>query len=150
MPPPRTHHVAVAAYTFCGDRLLLLRRTYPPQTLAPPGGRLAEDEDPSTGLHRELFEETGLKVRVLGVAHVWFGSVDGEQPPLLCVNFIAEADDLKVTLSAEHSEHVWVTQQQIEEDLVETQTAAGHGYRASGIVQAFKLHDLLTTAGRTL
>jgi ADP-ribose pyrophosphatase YjhB (NUDIX family) len=134
---PRTHRVAVAAYVFRSDQMLLLRRAYPPQTFAPPGGRLEPDEAPTTGLQREIREETGLKVRVLGVASVWYGSIDGLQPPLLCVNFVAEADEGEVRLSEEHTEYRWVTRSQIEDGEIDTVTASGLGYRPEGILDAF-------------
>ena len=135
--PPRTHRVAVAAYVFHDDKMLLLRRAHSPQTFAPPGGRLTPEEDPIAGLHREIREETGLAVRVLGVAHVWYGSVDDVQPPLLCVNFVAESASADVRLSEEHTEFEWVTREQIKRGEVKMQTLAGYGYRLSGLLDGF-------------
>jgi ADP-ribose pyrophosphatase YjhB (NUDIX family) len=127
----------VAAYVFCEGKLLLLRRANPPHTLAPPGGRLEVNEDPLAGLHREIAEETGLTIQVLGLAHVWFGSVDGAQPPLLCLNFVAGSDRGDVRLSGEHSAFMWVTRERIERGNVVTLDAAGHGYQHRDIVSAF-------------
>jgi 8-oxo-dGTP diphosphatase len=135
---PRTHRVAVAAYVFRGDQMLLLRRAYPPQTFAPPGGRLEPDEEPAAGLLREIREETNLNVRVLGIASVWYGRIDGIQPPLMCINFVAEAEDGDVVLSSEHTEFRWVTRSQMENGDVETVTATGLGYRPEGILDAFE------------
>ncbi len=132
--------MAVAAYVFHREELLLLRRANPPHTLAPPGGRLDINEDPLVGLHREIMEETGLTIRVLGVAHVWFGSVDGVQAPLLCINYLAEADRLDVRLSEEHSEYMWVSREQIASGKVQTLTASGHGYQPRDIMHAFDLY----------
>ncbi|MDD5088408.1 MAG: NUDIX domain-containing protein, partial [bacterium] len=53
---PRTHRVAVGAYIFRGDRVLLVKRRNPPLTFAPPGGKLHVDEDPVAGLRREVRE----------------------------------------------------------------------------------------------
>jgi hypothetical protein len=83
---------------------------------------------------------------MLGVAHVWFGSVDGKQPPLLCINFVATTKQPNVSLSAEHSEYVWVTRKQLEQREVITQTAEGHGYRPEHILAAFDLLERLRNA----
>jgi 8-oxo-dGTP diphosphatase len=139
---PRTHRLAVAAYVFRGDQVLLLRRAHPPRAFAPPGGHLEPDEKPQTGLKREVREETGLEIEILGIANVWYGSIDGEQPPLLCINFIARAGDGRVALSDEHSEFRWVTRREIENGEVGTMTDTGLGYRPEGILDAFdKLAD---------
>ena len=121
-----------------------MRRAFPPHTLAPPGGRLEVNENPVAGLHREIMEETGLTVRVLGVANVWFGSIDGVQPELLCINFVAEAAEDSVQLSAEHSEFVWAMRQQIESGEIQTLSPEGHGYRPEHTLQAFRLYDVLS------
>ena len=133
----------MAAYIFHDEKLLLLRRANPPFTLAPPGGRLEGDEDPLVGLHREIHEETGLEAEVLGVAHVWFGSVDGVQPPLLCINYLAQSDKSNVRLSNEHSEYGWVTRLQLERGDVQTLTGDGNGYRPEHILAAFDLYETL-------
>lgn len=144
--PPRTHRVTVAAYIFHDNKLLLLRRANPPLTLAPSGGHLTPDEDPLAGLQREIREETGLSIRVLGVAHTWFGSIDGVQPPILGIDFIAEADDSRVVLCGEHSDHTWVSREQIESGEVKTLTREGHGYAPEYLLGAFRLYARLRTA----
>ncbi len=133
--------MAVAAYIFHDGRLLLLRRANPPHTLAPPGGRLEFSEDPLAGLYREIAEETGLTIRVLGVAHVWFGSVDGVQAPLLCINYLAEANQRDVRLSAEHSAVSWVSREQISSGEIQTLTASGYGYQPRDILSAFDCYS---------
>jgi 8-oxo-dGTP pyrophosphatase MutT (NUDIX family) len=101
------------------------------------------------GLRREIMEETGLEVSVLGIAHVWFGSVDGVQSPLLCINFVAESSIPDVRLSAEHAEFVWVTQQQISSGEILTLNAEGYGYQPKDILNAFKMHEILRRTGFT-
>ena len=56
---------AVVAAVTRGDRILLTRRARPPHanTWDLPGGFLEADETPEKGLHRELREELGLRIR---------------------------------------------------------------------------------------
>jgi 8-oxo-dGTP diphosphatase len=134
---PYTHRVAVGAYIFHHDRVLLLKRVNPPQTYAPPGGRLNPAEDPLAGLHREVAEETGLKIDIVGLAHIWFGSMDGEQPELLCINFLAECARDNVQLSNEHSHFLWASRDDIASGRVATLNESGHGYRPEDILESF-------------
>lgn len=56
---------AVVAAVTRGDRILLTRRARPPHanTWDLPGGFLEPDETPEQGLHRELREELGMRIR---------------------------------------------------------------------------------------
>ena len=134
---PLTHRVAVGAYVFHRDRVLLLKRVNSPQTYAPPGGRLNPDEDPLAGLQREVAEETGLEITVVGLAHVWFGSMDGKQPQLLCINYLAESATDIVQLSGEHSHFVWATRDDISTGRIATRNEHGYGYRPDDILESF-------------
>lgn len=141
---PLTHRVAVGAYIFCRNRVLLLKRVNPPHTFAAVGGRLRPGEDPLGGLHREIAEETNLTARVLTLAHYWFGSMDGLAPALLCMNFIAETADDAVRLSAEHSAFVWAKRAEIETGAVNTLDAGGFGYQPRDILAAFDAYEQWT------
>ena len=57
-------------------RVLLARRSIEPGTglWDIPGGFLGESEDPVAGLHRELLEETGLKIEPLDFLGIWVQS----------------------------------------------------------------------------
>ena len=61
-PEPR---VAVGAVVFNGDRVLLVRRDQPPShdLWAIPGGRVALGETLERAAEREIFEETGIRIR---------------------------------------------------------------------------------------
>lgn len=133
-----THRVAAAAYLFRKDRLLLLKRVAPPQTFAPPGGRLEVGEDPLHGVLREVFEETGLEPEVLGIAQTWFGEYASGVSPLLCINYIAVTNSGDPRLSDEHSESIWVTRDDLESGKVRTQDDSGHGYRTESFLDAFE------------
>jgi 8-oxo-dGTP diphosphatase len=140
-----THRVAAAAYIFHSGKLLLLHRVTPPKTLVPPGGRLFVNEDPVEGVKREVREETGLEIEIIGVAHTWFGRITNESEPLLAVNYIAHTNTHDVRLSDEHSEFVWVEREQIRSGEVTTTDDEGHGYRREDLLAAFDLHEKLTT-----
>jgi 8-oxo-dGTP diphosphatase len=136
---PLTHRVAVAAYIFHGDKLLLLKRTKPPFTFAPPGGHLEIEEDPLDGLQREVTEETELAIRVIGVAHIWYGAVADGFAPLLCINYLAESDTPDVRMNDEHSEFAWVTREEIASGGMKTLSLDHRGYQPSDLLLAFDL-----------
>jgi 8-oxo-dGTP diphosphatase len=133
-----THRVAVAAYVFRDDKLLLLRRANPPQTFAPPGGRLEVGEDPLAGLHREVAEESGLAIDIIAVAHTWFGRVTANDEPLLCINYLATSNSGAPRLSHEHTEWAWVTRADIESGAIRTLDTNGNGYRPQSLLDAFE------------
>jgi 8-oxo-dGTP diphosphatase len=143
-PAPFTHRVAVGAYIFHDGRVLLLKRRNSPFTFAPPGGRLSVEEDPVAGIQREVFEETGLRIRLIGLAHVWFGSMDGRMPELLCINYLAESEGSQVRLSEEHSGFVWASREEIASGAVVTLNEEGYGYKPQDILRSFDLHSRLT------
>jgi ADP-ribose pyrophosphatase YjhB (NUDIX family) len=137
---PLTHRVAAAAYIFRGDRLLLLKRNKPPFTFAPPGGHLNEGEDPISGLHREVQEETGLSIDVIGVAHMWFGVVADGYEPLLCINYLAVNQTGDVQINHEHTEFKWVSREDIESGATATLSLDHRGYQTKDILTAFDLY----------
>jgi 8-oxo-dGTP diphosphatase len=110
---PPTHAVAVTGYVLHQGRFLLLKRAHPPFIWAPPGGRLQPHENPEAGVIREVREETGLTVRVLGLVDYWFGELS-EYGPLLSLDFVAEPQQGEVVLSAEHTEALWASLEDLE------------------------------------
>ncbi len=137
-----THRVAVGVYVFDSEgRLLLLKRNNPPRVFAPPGGRLERDEDPRAGALREVREETGLEVEILGPAFVWFGQIIPGTPPVLSIDFVARAVSGEVNLSEEHSEFVWAEASQISGGQIITLDENGLGYNPDDIIRAFELYE---------
>lgn len=110
----RTHKVAVIGYVYQEGRFLLLKRRVAPQIWVPPGGRLQIDEAPATGLQREVREETGLEIRVLQPAHIWFGQWQAGAP-LLSIDFLVEIIGGTLRLSDEHSAYVWASAAELEQ-----------------------------------
>ena len=71
-----------------------------------PGGKVDQGENFIDALHREVAEETGLKMSIERMA----GAVEFEMPNFMVVNIIMEGR-LKsgdVRLSNEHEEYKWV------------------------------------------
>ena len=70
-PVQPTHpQLAVSAAIFRGDRILLVRRARSPAKgfYSLPGGRVEFGESLHTALHREVDEETALKIRIVDLA----------------------------------------------------------------------------------
>jgi 8-oxo-dGTP diphosphatase len=67
--PPRPQ-LAVSASIFRDDKVLLVRRARSPSkgVYSLPGGRVEFGESLHTALHREVDEETGLKIEIIGLA----------------------------------------------------------------------------------
>src|ERR1700724_2534571 len=68
--PPTRPQLAVSAAIFRDDRVLLVRRASSPAKgfYSLPGGRVEFGESLHTALHREVDEETALKIEIVGLA----------------------------------------------------------------------------------
>jgi ADP-ribose pyrophosphatase YjhB (NUDIX family) len=69
-PTPARPQLAVSATIFRDDKILLVRRARPPAKglYSLPGGRVEFGESLAAALHREVDEETGLKIEIAGLA----------------------------------------------------------------------------------
>ena len=67
---PSHPQLAVSAAIFRDDNILLVRRARSPGKgfYSLPGGRVEFGESLHTALHREVDEETGLKIEIIGLA----------------------------------------------------------------------------------
>lgn len=102
-----THRLAVSAFVIERHAFLLLKRDRAPYLWAPPAGRLEPDEHPDHGILREVREETGLTVRLLGPFDIWHG--DFGRGLYVSIDYLATADSRQVTLSDEHVDFRWAT-----------------------------------------
>jgi ADP-ribose pyrophosphatase YjhB (NUDIX family) len=68
--PPSHPQLAVSAAIFRDDKILLVRRARPPAKgfYSLPGGRVEFGETLHAALHREVAEETALKIEIIGLA----------------------------------------------------------------------------------
>jgi 8-oxo-dGTP pyrophosphatase MutT (NUDIX family) len=120
---PSTQYLA-AAFAFVFDekqRLLLLsehkdRRKYMWDL---PGGTLTDEEGPIDGLRREVYEETGLQLRLLSPLCwlKWDRHESGR--PILVAFYVAETSTDEVSLSEEHSGFRWVSMKEFEWEKLE-------------------------------
>jgi len=81
---------AVGVVCLRGDTVLLIRRGTPPREgeWSLPGGRIEPGEPVRDAAQRELWEETGIRARILGLIDV----VDGLFPPAfhyVLIDFVA-------------------------------------------------------------
>ncbi len=86
---------------------LPINKKYTKEAWMLPGGRLEEDDQPEFGLHREILEETGLKIKVISPIHTarW----DIEAPSKYVVFFLCKSvGKQNVKLSHEHTEYKWI------------------------------------------
>ena len=115
-PRQRTMGMSVKAIIWHRGRILILQKNDRPGShpWEFPGGGLEFGEDFAAALRREVREETGLAVEILGPVGLWnFRRHLGR--PLTGVMFICRADTEEVTLSFEHLAYRWVRPEELAE-----------------------------------
>lgn len=109
--------VAVGAVIVSQDgKILLIKRSskldWHPGEWEIMYGRIAQHEDPQSGLAREVQEELGIHIIAgtpLTCWHIYRGHEETAQNELIGITFLATADNKDVNLSDEHEEYRWVT-----------------------------------------
>ena len=104
---PYTHRIAVNAYLLQDDKFLLLQRKIEPYIWSPPGGRLKRDEDPISGLIREVKEETNYDIEVVAPVNTWFGYWRAKL--LLSIDYLTYQVGGDFKISSEHKDYAWVS-----------------------------------------
>ncbi len=115
---PRHPQLAVSAAIFRGPHLLLVRRARSPAKgfYSLPGGRVEFGESLHAALHREVDEETGLKIDIAGLAgwrEVLPGPGGGGH--YLIMSFAARWAGQEVTLNDELDDFKWLAPDRIGE-----------------------------------
>lgn len=111
--------IAVSGFISHNGKALVVRRsndnTFLPRYWETAGGKLEWGEDPTLGLIREVKEEVGLMVRPLRPYRVWDYVDPGLGRHLVEVAMLCKVTGgAEVTLSAEHQEYRWITEDEVE------------------------------------
>jgi len=110
LPLPTHPQLAVSAVIFRDDKILLVRRARSPAKgfYSLPGGRVEFGESLHAALNREVDEETGLKIEIMGFAgwrEVLPAAGGGHY---LIMSFAARWVALEVVLNDEHDDFQWL------------------------------------------
>jgi 8-oxo-dGTP diphosphatase len=81
-----------------------------------PGGTLTDEESPVEGLHREVFEETGLTIRLLTLSCFLKWDQHESGYPILVAFYLAQSSSKEVCLSEEHIAYQWVSRDRIKSE----------------------------------
>lgn len=103
--------VAQKALIIKGDLLLIVRHVGSESVWELPGGRLNKDEDPKSGLGREIFEESGVEVIVGDAISVETFLMKRTSEPHVAIVYKAQLLNPEATIvvaSDEVVEVVWV------------------------------------------
>ena len=109
--PPQRPQLAVSAAIFRDDRVLLVRRARSPAKgfYSLPGGRVEFGESLYTALHREVDEETAIRIEIVGLAgwrEVLPGAGGGGH--YLIMSFAARWTAREPVLNDEHDDFKWL------------------------------------------
>lgn len=78
-----------------------------------PGGKLEPNEEPFAGIEREIVEETGLKVKALGVVGVYEMVLKDIPHRFSVYSTKSSSKNQEVKLSHEHTAFKWATKEEI-------------------------------------
>src|ERR1700710_2536895 len=109
--PPSHPQLAVSAVIFRNGKILLVRRARSPGKgfYSLPGGRVEFGESLHTALHREVDEETGLKIEIIDLAgwrEVLPGTTGGGH--YLIMSFASRWIGNEPVLNDEHDDFKWL------------------------------------------
>jgi 8-oxo-dGTP diphosphatase len=109
--PPQRPQLAVSAAIFRDGRVLLVRRARSPGKgfYSLPGGRVEFGESLHAALHREVDEETGIRIEIIGLAgwrEVLPGASGGGH--YLIMSFAARWASREPVLNDEHDDFKWL------------------------------------------
>ncbi|MBR0696763.1 NUDIX hydrolase [Bradyrhizobium lablabi] len=114
--PPSRPQLAVSGAIFRDGKVLLVRRARSPGNgfYSLPGGRVEFGESLHTALHREVDEETGLRIDIVGLAG-WrevlpAGAGGGHY---LIMSFAARWVSREPVLNEEHDDFKWLVPEEI-------------------------------------
>ncbi|GAA5344162.1 NUDIX hydrolase [Planifilum fimeticola] len=109
----KPYKIAAKAIIFDGNRVLVLRKSPAERSARDnhgwdfPGGGLEPAEPLMDALAREVWEETGLEVRVIGPAYIY--DEIQEEKHLIIIKFACHQPTGSLKLSKEHISYHWVS-----------------------------------------
>jgi ADP-ribose pyrophosphatase YjhB (NUDIX family) len=110
--PPTPPQLAVSAAIFRDGKVLLVRRARSPARgfYSLPGGRVEFGESLHTALHREVDEETALRIQIVGLAG-WREVLPGASGigHYLIMSFAARWAAGEPVLNEEHDDFKWLS-----------------------------------------
>jgi ADP-ribose pyrophosphatase YjhB (NUDIX family) len=115
---PQHPQLAVSGAIFRDDKVLLVRRARSPAKgfYSLPGGRVEFGESLHAALHREVDEETGLRIEIAGLAG-WREVLPatGGGGHYLIMSFAARWSAREVVLNDEHDDFRWLPSDRLSE-----------------------------------
>ena len=106
----------------CRGRILVLKRSEFETTGANewecPGGRIKFGESPENALEREVYEETGLNVKVKKITHA-SSFIISETENIIVIFYLCTSNHDMVSLSTEHGDYMWVRPERLVESVSE-------------------------------
>ena len=108
---PSRPQLAVSGAIFRDGKILLVRRARSPGNgfYSLPGGRVEFGESLHTALHREVDEETGLRIDILGFAGWREVLPEGGGGHYVIMSFAARWAAREVVLNDEHDDFKWLS-----------------------------------------
>lgn len=110
----KPYKIVVKAIIFDQQERVLIMRKAKEERIAKathgydfPGGGLEVDEPLFDGLHREVLEETGLQIEVIGPAYVY--DEIQEEKHLVIIKFACHQPKGDFVISEEHDDYEWVS-----------------------------------------
>jgi 8-oxo-dGTP diphosphatase len=100
------HLMSVSGYITNKDgEVLLVRNFHRSDTMEMPGGQVEEGETLENAVYREIFEETGIKVDLLGITGIYQNVTSG----VTCVVFRGEYQSGEVRMAEDETSEVFFT-----------------------------------------
>lgn len=113
----KPYKIAAKAIIFENDRVLVLRKSEEERLAKKhhgwdfPGGGLEPDEPIMEALAREVWEETGLRVKVISPVYI-YDEVQ-EEKHLVIIKFVCHRPEGELSLSSEHESAHWFSLEEV-------------------------------------
>lgn len=126
-----TPKVGVRAAVFdASGRILMVRETIDDHRWTLPGGWADVNQTPAQSVVREVFEESGYRVRAVKLAAVWDRAREATEPPMafsvVRMFFVCALEGGEPTTSLETSEVGWFAEADVPADLSLRRTLPAH------------------------